>query len=395
MELPVRWLSCHVHYACRHSGVCCRSGWPLPVEHAAVAAIDDAVVRGKVWTVDGHAEWLDESASAPAGVAGTFRQADGGCVFHVPASPLTVRAGSRSRYCGLHAGLGHAALPASCQHFPRLCLVDDHGVRVSLSHHCPTAASMLVDHEAPVTIVDGPAPVPGRPVPEGLDVRGELPPRLTDRVLMDADGLAAWEAHVVGVLAGPGADGSPELTLARVQADARRLAGWTPAHGRLRAAVAALPEEGRGDDLGVATALLADARTWPAWFDLVADSCRGDWLGVDPPKALAGLDARLVTPTWPHFAGAVRRYLAARAFVAWVSYQADAVRALAGWLALCHATLRIECARACGEAGRVLDRDLLLQALRQADLLLCHYADPLAMAGALADSGTPPGGDVA
>jgi len=381
MEVPVRWLSCHVHYACRHSGVCCRSGWPLPVEHAAVAAIDDAVVRGKVWTVDGHAEWLDQSTSAPADVSGTFRQADGGCVFHVPAPPFTVRAGSRTRYCGLHAGLGHAALPASCQHFPRLCLVDDGGVRVSLSHRCPTAAAMLVDHEAPLTIVDGPAPVPGRDVPEGLDVRGKLPPRLTDRVLMDADGWAAWEAHVVGVLAGPGAEGSPERALARVQADSRRLAAWTPASGRsLTSAVTALPDDGRSDDLDTAASLLADPRTWPAWFDVAATTCRGMWVPDSPPQDLARLDERFVAPVWPRNAPAAARYLAARAFGAWVAWQADAAVSLAAWLTLCHAVLRIECARACGTAGRPLDRDLLILAIREADLLLIHYADSLAVA---------------
>lgn len=376
-ELPVRWLSCHVHYACRHLGACCRSGWPLPVEHAAVAAIDAAVVRGKVWTVDGHADWLDEAAHAPGDVRGTFRQAHGGCVFHVPAPPLTVRAGSRERYCGLHAGLGHAALPLSCQHFPRICLVDDRGVRVSLSHYCPTAAAMLVDHDAPVAIGDGPPPVPGRAVPEGLDARGQLPPRLTDRVLMDLDGLTAWEAHVVAVLAGAGAEASPERAVARVAADATRLTGWLPASGRsLAAAVAALPAEGRGDDIDVAAAGLADAATWPAWSDAAADACRGHWVPDPPPPDLAALDARFVTPVWAAFAPAAGRYLAARAFGAWITWQADAAVSLAAWLTLCHAVLRVECARACAGAGRALDRDLLVAAIRQADLCLVHYAGP-------------------
>lgn len=380
-ELSVRWLSCHVHYACRHSGACCRSGWPLPVEHAAVAAIDDAVARGKVWTVDGRVNWLDESATAPVGVGGTFRQAAGGCVFHVPSVPLAVQSPNRTRYCGLHAGLGHAALPLSCQHFPRICLVDDRGVRVSLSHYCPTAAAMLVDHEGPLAIVDGPAPVPSRDVPEGLDARGQLPPRLTERVLMDLDGLTAWEAHVVDVLAGRRAASTAERAVARVAADAKRLTGWSPASGRsLSPAVAALPAEGHGDDLDVAAARLADADTWPAWFDLAAGTCRGVWVPDPPPPDLAALDAKFVAPVWAAFAPAAGRYLAARAFGAWVTWQADAVVSLAAWLTLCHAVLRIECVRACGTSGRTLDRDLLIQSIRQADLLLVHYADSLAVA---------------
>ena len=35
------WLNFHLPYACRHSGMCCTSGWPIPVEHARVTAIDE------------------------------------------------------------------------------------------------------------------------------------------------------------------------------------------------------------------------------------------------------------------------------------------------------------------------------------------------------------------
>ena len=49
-----RWLSCHVDYACRHSGACCRSGWPLPVETGVVVAIDGAIASGRLRTVDGE-----------------------------------------------------------------------------------------------------------------------------------------------------------------------------------------------------------------------------------------------------------------------------------------------------------------------------------------------------
>ena len=88
-------------------------------------------------------------------------------------------------------------------------------------------------------------------------------------------------------------------------------------------------------------------------------------------------------PAWGDYAGAVRRYLAAKAFGAWITYQADAAVSLAAWLTLCHAVLRIECARACGAASRPLDRELLVHAIRQSDLLLCHYADSLAIARTL------------
>jgi hypothetical protein len=46
--------------------------------------------------------------------------------------------------------------------------------------------------------------------------------------------------------------------------------------------------------------------------------------------------------------------------------------------------LRAEAARGCAEAGRTLDGDLLKEAVRRADLLLVHLADPEALARRLA-----------
>lgn len=378
------WLSCHVHYGCRHSGACCRSGWPLPVEPGAVSAIDEAVARGRVWTVDGRVNWLDETAGAIDGVAGTFRQIDGGCVFHAPAPPMTVPSTARERYCGIHAALGPAALPGACQHFPRVCLIDGRGVRVSLSHYCPTAAAMIVDGDGPVTIVEGPPAVPRRPVPEGLDVRDGLPPRLTEHVLTDLAGATAWERHVVATLAGASAEPSAERAVARVRGDARRLSAWRPSSGRsLAAAVEGLGADVPPADLDAHARALGDPATWPSWFALAAGTCRGAWVPDDPPRALADLDARHVAPAWDRHAPAVRRYLGAKAFGSWITYQADAAVSLAAWLTACLAVLRVESARVCESAARPLDRDLLVEAIRRADLLLVHYADSLAMATAM------------
>ncbi len=110
-----------------------------------------------------------------------------------------------------------------------MALVDDRGVRVSLSHACPTALDLLLSHDEPLAIVAGPPAVPGRDVPEGLDARGELPPALTDRVLMDFETVTLWEAHVVGMLAGPGAPaGLADEVVAMLTAQADGLAAWTP-----------------------------------------------------------------------------------------------------------------------------------------------------------------------
>jgi hypothetical protein len=64
-------------------------------------------------------------------------------------------------------------------------------------------------------------------------------------------------------------------------------------------------------------------------------------------------------------------------------FQADATTGLAAWLRTCLDVLRIECTRICVPDQRRLDRDLLVAAMRQADLLLVHYADTLSWARTL------------
>ena len=235
-----------------------------------------------------------------------------------------------------------------------------------------------------MTIVAGPPAVPGRPVPEGLDVRDGLPPRLTDDVLTDHDGATAWERHVVATLAGAAREATVERAWRASPPTRARLAAWRPAASTsLADAVAGLASRVLGGSRRHAPHRLGDPSTWPAWFAMAADACQGAWLADAPPANLADLDARYVAPRWPAHAGAAGRYLAAKAFGSWIAYQADAAVTLSRWLTLCHAVLRVECARACGDAGRPLDRDLLVQAIRQADLLLVHYADWLAIARTL------------
>lgn len=381
--IPTLWLSCHADYACRHSGVCCRAGWPLPVEDGVVSGIDRAVADGRLATVDGQRVWFLERRDAPAGVAGTLRQgAAGACVFHRARDRAT--GGRAAHDCAVHAALGHEALPSTCQHFPRVCLVDDRGVRVSLSHVCPTAASMLVDDTRPVTIVPGPPAVPGRAVPEGLDARGQLPPRLSARVLADWDGLTAWEAHVVHTLAGADARGGrAEDALTWLAADAEVLSAWTPQAGSLAEAVTQLSSRVRANEPGIEDAGDGFERR-VASTALVRATCRTPWTWPDPPDDLRGLDDRWVAPVWASHAAVVRRYLAARAFGAWAAYQIDAARGLIRWLTVVLDVLRVECAAQCAGASRPLDREQLTEAIRRADLLLLHYADEGAVAEALA-----------
>lgn len=154
------WLNFHVNYACRDSGACCSSGWQIPIER---------------------------------GVAGTLPIADNGhCVFHLNNS------------CAIHA-----SKPPSCVHFPYVCLIDQRGVHVTLSHYCPTAASLLFEHQGPVAIVEGPPPIPGIEIPEGLDATESLPPRASTNRLMSFEEFSDWEKAQIVVLGERVASGWP------------------------------------------------------------------------------------------------------------------------------------------------------------------------------------------
>lgn len=293
------WLSMHVSYACRDSGRCCSSGWPIPLETPGVAALRRIRPSGG---------WLLPAPGAPPGVAGLLAVSDSGqCVFH---------AGG----CEIQRRLGHAALPVACQHFPREVLIDRRGVFVTLSHYCPTAADLLFDHQGAVEIVAGP-PVLPHADPQGLDAREVLPPLLCAGVLMDAEGYGAWEAHMVRVLTCD--DGfSPEAAVARIKSHASELQRWRPGNGTLAEKVATLGaapyagNENRPDPFfGVIRRFLA-AHAFASWMayqgngveavvgalELTLDTLRGELAadgGATPTRrqlkrAIAETDRRLV-----------------------------------------------------------------------------------------------------
>jgi hypothetical protein len=151
------WLNFHLSYQCRHSGACCKAGWPIPIEADRVLEL---------------------------GQSGTLPQDEtGACVF----------------YNGRCTVYEHR--PASCVHFPYVCLIDARGVHVTLSHYCPTAASLLFEHRGPIAIVEGPPPIAGLEIPEGLDARESLPPLRGPGVLMSSDEFSEWEKRELTSLA--------------------------------------------------------------------------------------------------------------------------------------------------------------------------------------------------
>jgi hypothetical protein len=381
--VPVFVLSIHADYACRHSGACCRAGWRIPVE----AACEERLVLSGLERTRRDHRLLERGGGLTV-----MALADGGaCVSFEPG------VGGGPSLCAIHRVLGHDALPAACQHFPRAAVTDETGTFVTLSHFCPTAAGMLFREDVELSIVEAPESFGSVIEYEGFDARGALPPLLAPGMLMDLESHHAWERHVVGVLA----DSSqpPELALERLSAHAAHLRTWRPGQGALRARIESFGEPAhaamhrnhtcdaptpfRSDPAGGRGADEASAPL-RRLYDLVR-SCVPLDLEPEPlPPDFAETDAELVEPAWHSFAVPVSRYLAGRAFASWISWQGRGVVTAVAALSAARAVLRVEAGRQCRTAGRTLDRPLLLEAIRRADLLLVHKVPSQALANRLA-----------
>lgn len=303
------WLSFHLPYACRHSGACCSSGWPIPVEKNQVIPINALSARPE-------SEWLLAAPQAPTDVAGTLGlQPNGHCVFHGAPG------------CGVYA-----SRPASCVHFPYRCLIDQRGLHVTLSHYCPTAASLLFAPGGPTEVVAGPSPVAGVDIPEGLDARESLPPLESPDRLMTWEAFSDWERAEVA-----------RPATAPTMADAVHL------------------------------------------FERASFAVPAPWSWADAPVELERQWPALVAPAWPGFAQVVHRYRAAKVFASWATHGDEGLIAALRVADIADAVLRVETVRQCVTAGRTLDAELLKQAIRQSDLLLVHYADAWVLS-----SGTTP-----
>jgi Fe-S-cluster containining protein len=306
------WLNFHLPYTCHDSGVCCTSGWPIPVERANVSLIEESIAR-KVIPLRVE-PWLVPAGDPPDDVAGMLAVRDNGhCVFF--------EAGESG--CSIHS-----VKPAGCVHFPYVCLIDQRGVHVTLSHYCPTAASLLFEHNDPIAIVEGPPPVVGDSI-EGLDARESLPPVLREASsrLMSLDELDAWQRDQV---------------------------------------INAKMDDFQSDDV--------------ALFDRARVAVPSPWSWPAAPNKAESIWWSLVAPKWHFFSDVLTRYAAAKAYASWALYLGDGIDAAMHSARIAAAVLRVEAARQCGWSGRELDRELLTEAIRQSDLLLVHYADPQLLA---------------
>ena len=225
--VPVFVLSIHADYACRHRGACCTAGWRIPVEPAC----EDRLVLSGLGRTRNSGRLLERDngltvmALAEGGACVSFERGMGGATSQ----------------CAIHRVLGHDALPSACQHFPRAAVTDDLGTFVTLSHFCPTAASMLFRDDVELSIVEAPASFGSvDPSTRASMHAGRCRPLLAPRMLMDLESHHAWERHVVRVFADR--THTPELALERLSAHAADLRSWRPAGGSLRARIESLGE---------------------------------------------------------------------------------------------------------------------------------------------------------
>jgi len=354
----IRSLSLHADYACRRSGACCTSGWAIPVESALHARLTRALAEGVIKAPDAAERLFVPSPGLPAGCAAVLGTDEGGgCRFHDAAGT-----------CAIQRQTDHGWLPAACRQFPRVSLVDDRGVTVSLSHYCPTAARMLLRDDVELSIVEEPAAFPAGGDYEGLEARGALPPLLTPDVLMDLESFDLWERRAVGVLALP--HRSPEAALAVLSAEAEAIRAWRHADGSLADHVRAVTSR---------DVTAGPARPEPDWTALDAEVRSAVLAAVGPAEAglyaTHAVGAGFSRPEPAPLDRTVRRYLAAKVFGSWVAYQGRGLRTMVRSLEATLAVARVEAARVSAAAGRGLDEALLVEAIRAADLLLVHLAD--------------------
>jgi Fe-S-cluster containining protein len=362
---PVRCLSIHADYRCQHSGACCTNGWAVPVEVPLYERLGEAVRTGRIRVPSPlgpvsrrTGAIVQEAAGLPDGHKAVLAHAPtGSCIF------FDAVAGN---LCAIHRDAGHDWLPSACRHFPRICLLDPRGVFVSLSHYCPTAARMLLRDDCPLAIVEDPPGYDRRFDYEGLDAREALPPLLRPDALFDWNSYDRYERYLVDTLARD--DLSPAAALGLLVAVTEVVRDWREPlsldeHIR-RATESPAPVLRVAGDLGIT----------PMLYKLVLASVAPGLRRPRPLRRFGSAYRRWVEPAWRDFGRPIRRYLAAKGFANWSAYQGSGARTILFSMVVALAVLRVEAARVAAAARRPLDEALLVEAFRQADLLLVHMA---------------------
>ena len=293
--MAIRCLSIHARYACAHAGECCRAGWTIPIEEHLAAPL-------RAIGID-----IGPSRVAPSRPGGecAFFDADAG------------------RLCMIHKRGGVALLPSVCRHFPRVVINDARGTSVTLSHFCPTAASLLFNGTRLAIVEAPPSLVPGGSL-EGLDATGVMPPLLSKDVLMDWEGYTAWEEAAVELF---DVDGSaPEQAVERLMVMTERASRWKPGRESLASAI-------RRE--------LSVVKQGGAWRD----------------------------SGWGDSARPINAFLAAHAFASWAPYGPVGLASIPVEVEAAFKTLREKL-----EDRQPVSRSSLAEAIRATDLELRHRA---------------------
>jgi hypothetical protein len=322
-------LSHHANYRCRHAGACCTAGWNIPVDRSRQNAI---------------------------GVAVLVPGSDGACTYYDRASGL----------CRIHRDHGPAVLPVSCQQFPRLSLLDRRGTFITLSHFCPTAAAAL-DSDVPLTIVAAPPAFAPDAHYDGLDAREAWPPLLRPDAMFDLNSYSGWEAWMVTTLdQASTADGA----LGRIAATAARLRQWRGDHGSFAEwtnEVLATPAAASDDSPRYAALCETEALRTIAGFGHGAPAAIFD--EGEPRRAMASAWRDALSAECERI---VCRYLASKAFASWSAYQGRGVRTLVAELYATLTVVRGHLMTLREQPRPKPERELVLEAIRRADLLLVH-----------------------
>ncbi|HET6319088.1 MAG TPA: hypothetical protein VFG86_21750 [Chloroflexota bacterium] len=370
----VHVLGFHASYRCRHAGVCCTSGWAIPVEAPLYRSLQVALEWGQL-RVEGAThgpdvfEAVDDLPHGEPVVLG--RRPGGACVFFEP---------QRGNLCAIQRQMGHSHLPSACRHFPRVVLMDPRGTFVTMSHLCPTAARMLIDG-GPATVVTSGQAIDTHAVGawEGLDARDALPPLMRPGVLWDWDGWDLWERHAVALLARDGY--SPEQSLAMLWKAVEAIASWNPDGDTVA--------DGVGAAFDVALTEPADALTMSA--AALASIEALVWQSVPAPRRAEppSPPEDTAVPGWELWHGAIGRYLAARAFASWVGYYGQGLTTWYKSIVAAYSVLRLAAKRATDARRISLDESLLIEALGESDRLLVHLASAPELAELLDDWEAP------
>jgi Fe-S-cluster containining protein len=378
----VRVLSFHAGYACASTGACCSAGWPIPVEGHVLPVLRRAIDDGRVTTVSGSSPLTFPDARPDDVGAVLGRTPAGTCVFFDRAQP--------GGCCRVQRHAGLPAMPIACRQFPRIVRRDSAGTDISLSHWCPTALATLGDVAEPARIVDATGSPVAEAAIEGLDARETWPPLLRADCLADREAYDAIEAATVDALANGG--GSVHARLGRVVTLYERLRAWRPSCGVQPAFVVDAIrrwEDGGGEAI-TAPAPGLEERARTAFVDAVLDAVPpGERWRVPGRPGVPAAEARAVLDE-PLARGRLGRYLAARAFGAWMAYQGRGLRTVAAYLAAALATVEAwlpVSASAAAVDGLTPDPSdaRVAAAIRTADLLLLHLGSPEHLARRLSD----------